>query len=294
MFRAKFRATFRATFRAMLTALALTPLAGAAGAACASDEDIARFVESYLSLTPARALGADGTLQDALCTQAKLARALVPKLGPVVGYKAGLTSPAAQERFGVDAPVHGVLYRDMLLENGASVTASFGAVPMVEADLLMIVGDDAIAEATSPEEVLQHVSALRPFIELPDLALARGEPMTAETLTAMGVGPRLGVMGADIAVTDPAAMAGALASMTVTLTAADGAVLSQAPGTAVLGHPANALLWLMSEGIVLRAGDIVSVGSFGPLFGVAQTGGGASLTYAGLPGDPRITVVFVD
>ncbi|MBU2963135.1 hydratase [Citreicella sp. C3M06] len=281
-------------FRAMLAALALTPLAEAASAACASDDEIAAFVASYLSLSPTKALGIGGDMQDALCTQAKLVAALTPSLGPVVGYKAGLTSQPAQERFGVSAPVHGVLYRDMLLEDGATITASFGAVPMVEADLLMIVADDAIAQATTPEEILQHVSALRPFIELPDLSVAKGEPLTGETLTAMGVGPRLGVMGADIPITDAAAMSAALSSMTVTLRADDGSVLSEAPGAAVLGHPANALLWLMSEGIVLKAGDIVSVGSFGPLIPVGKVGGGAAVQYSGLPGDPQISVSFSD
>ncbi|MBN9887539.1 2-keto-4-pentenoate hydratase [Salipiger abyssi] len=281
-------------FRATLAALAIIPLGGAAFADCASDADIAAFAQSYLSRTPATALGTGGDIADALCTQVKLAELLAQNLGPVVGYKAGLTSKPAQERFGVTAPVRGVLYRDMLLEDGATVASDFGAVPMLEADLLMIVGDDRIAEATTPEEVMRHVSALRPFIELPDLTLAKGEPLTGETLTAMGVGPRLGVMGPEIAVTDPEAMTQALATMAVTLTDADGTVMSEAPGAAVLGHPANALLWLMQDGVKLKAGDIVSVGSFGPLFPIAKAGGGATLHYAGLPDDPEISVRFSD
>ncbi|KAA8609354.1 hydratase [Salipiger aestuarii] len=278
--------------RASIGAFALGAFADAAQAACATQPEIAQFVASYLAREPAAALGAGGTMQDALCTQARLAQALAPELGPVVGYKAGLTSKPAQDRFGVTAPVRGLLYRDMLLHDGASVPADFGAVPMVEADLLLIVADDAIAGATTPEQVLGHISAIRPFIELPDLVLAAGEPMTGVTLTAMGVGPRLGVMGDDIVVTDPALMAQRLADMTVTLTAADGTVLSEAPGRAALGHPANALLWLMSDGVTLKAGDIVSVGAFGPFVPVASAGKGATVRYSGLPGDPAISVSF--
>ncbi len=273
--------------------LAVAP-AGMAMADCATDAEVAAFAARYLAGTPGEALGAGGSLGDALCTQAKLVATLSQEFGPVVGYKAGLTSPPAQERFGATEPVSGVLYRDIFLEDGAEVPAAFGAVPMFEADLILVVGDAAINAATTPAEVLAHVSAVHPFIELPDLALAQGETLDAVTLTAMGVGARLGVIGAGIEVGDPEAMAGALAAMTVTVRGADGATLSEAPGAAVLGNPANAVIWLVSRGIALAPGDRISVGSIGPLLAPAAAGGGASVTYAGLPGDPVVSVTFTD
>ena len=185
-------------------------LAGApvlsAVAECASDEEVAAFVQAHSEKTPAKALGAGGTMEDAVCTQEKLRVALSEKLGPVIGYKAGLTAPATQERFGVSEPVHGVLYRDMMLENPATVPVDFGVRPLFEADLILVIGDAAINKATTPEEAIRHISEVRPFIELPDLMLAEGEPMTGETLTAMGVAPRLGVLGEAIPVDDPDAM----------------------------------------------------------------------------------------
>ncbi|MEW2918985.1 fumarylacetoacetate hydrolase family protein [Ruegeria sp. ANG10] len=259
---------------------------------CATDAQIDQFVQDYLSNTPTAALSADGSMEDALCTQAKIASALEPHLGPIIGYKAGLTSAPAQERFGAAEPVQGVLYRDMMLDDGATVPATWGARPVFEADLVLVVGDAGINQATTPAEVLAHISAIRPFIELPDLTLAEGEPITPVTLTAIGVAPKLGVLGSEISVSDPAAMTQALQDMTVTLRAADGEVLAQAPGAAVLGHPANAALWLMSKGIKFQAGDMISVGSFGPLVPPAKGKGGASVTYAGLPGNPTVSVVF--
>lgn len=270
--------------------VAFSAVAGWAG--CASDEEIAAFVAAYTANTPAKALGAGGSMADALCTQGKLAAALEPHMGPVTGYKAGLTSKPAQERFGVSEPVQGVLYQNMMLEDGAEVVMPWGAVPMVEADLVLVVGDAGINAATTPEEVLAHVSAIRPFIELPDLTLARGEPVTGVTLTAMGVGPKLGVLGAPVAVGDPAAMAAALETMTVTLKDAAGTALVSVPGKAVMGNPANSVLWLMSKGVELKPGDLVSVGSFGPLFPPQKTGGGVSASYQGLPGDPVVSVSF--
>ncbi len=270
--------------------LALT--ATQTAAECASDAQIDRFVQDYLTNTPTVALTPDGSMADALCTQAKLVTAMQPHLGPLIGYKAGLTSKPAQDRFGGSEPVQGILYRDMMLDDGASVSENWGARPVFEADLILVVGDAAINQATTPYEVMEHVSSVRPFIELPDLTLADGEPITPVTLTAIGVAPKLGVLGSEIAVTDPAAMSQDLMGMTVTLSAADGEVLAEAPGTAVLGHPANAALWLMSKGIEFAPGDLISVGSFGPLFPPAKGKGGASVRYDGLPGNPTVSVTF--
>ncbi|WP_170789497.1 2-keto-4-pentenoate hydratase [Ruegeria lacuscaerulensis] len=263
-----------------------------AWAECATDAQVDRFVQDYLSNTPTVALSADGTMQDALCTQAKISAALEPYMGPIIGHKAGLTSKPAQDRFGADEPVQGVLYRDMMVADGATVQLNWGARPVFEADLVLVVGDADINMATTPLEVMQNISAIRPFLELPDLALAEGEPITPITLTAIGVAPKLGVLGSDIPVSDPTAMSQALSDMTVTLRAADGEVLAEAPGAAVMGHPANAALWLISKGIEFQPGDLISVGSFGPLVPPAKGKGGASVSYDGLPGDPTVSVVF--
>lgn len=261
-------------------------------AECASDAEVAAFVEAHAAKTPAKALGAGGSMEDAVCTQGKVRAALSEKLGPVIGYKAGLTSPATQERFGVAEPVHGVLYRDMMLESPATVPAEFGARPLFEADLILVIGDAAINEATTPEEAIRHVREVRPFIELPDLMYAEGEPMTGETLTAMGVAPRMGVLGDPVPVDDPDAMLKTLGDMTVRVENARGEVLAEAQGNVVLGNPVNSILWLASKGIEFKAGDMVSVGSIGPLLPPEKAEGGATVTYQGLGDDAAVSVTF--
>ena len=278
----------------LFAACAVAFAAPAAWAACATDAEIAAFVGSYTSRTPAKALSPGGSMADALCSQAKLAAALTPHMGPVTGYKAGLTSRPAQERFGAGEPVQGLLYENMMLDTGATVKVPWGAVPMVEADLVLVVKEAGINTAGTPEEVLAHTAAIRPFIELPDLALAKGEPVTPVTTTAMGVGARLGVLGPLVPVEDPAAMARMLEEMDVTMHDGAGAVLVQAPGRAVLGNPVNSVLWLRSKGVVFKAGDLISVGSFGPLFPPQKTSGGVRVTYKGLPGNPSVSVSFAD
>lgn len=270
----------------------LIGLGGSALADCATDAEVEAFVADYISGTPAMALSVGGTMDDALCTQKKVAKAVSAHMGPVIGYKAGLTSKPAQDRFGVTEPVQGVLYREMMLPDGAEVSAPWGARPVFEADLILVIGSGAINGARTAAEAMPYISAVRPFIELPDLTFADGEPITGVTLTAIGVAPKLGVLGAEIPVKDPMTMYNALGLMQVILSAADGEVLAKVPGEAVLGHPVNSVLWLMSKGITMKPGDLVSVGSFGPLFPRSKGKGGASVQYIGLPGDPTVSVVF--
>jgi 2-oxo-hept-3-ene-1,7-dioate hydratase len=273
------------------TALAAAA-AGQLWAACATDEEVAAFVAAHAAREPAPALAAGGTMEDARCTARKVRAAMEERLGPVIGYKAGLTSEASMEAFGVEEPVMGVLYRDMMLEDGATVPEAFGARPLFEADLILVVGDAAINEATTREEVMAHVSEVRPFIELPDLMYAEGEPLTGVTITAGGVAPRLGVLGAPVPVDDPAAMVETLGSMTVRVTNAAGEEIVAAPGSVVLGNPVESVLWLMQQGVDLEAGDMISVGSIGPLMPPAKAGGGASVTYEGLGEGATVSVIF--
>lgn len=271
-------------------ALVLSP--AAAFAACATDAEVDAFVAAWEARETTPALAAGGTMEDAACTAGKVRAAMEGRLGPVIGYKAGLTSEGTMKAFGVAEPVMGVLYRDMMLEDGATVPAAFGARPLFEADLILVVADDGINDATTHEEALAHVSEVRPFIELPDIMYAEGEPLDGVTITASGVAVRAGVLGAAIPVEDPAAMAETLASMTVRVVGASGEELAAAPGASVLGNPVESVLWLRSKGVTFAPGDMISVGSIGPLLPTAKAPGGATVTYEGLPGDPSVSVVF--
>lgn len=267
----------------ILALVAATP-----AAACPDAAEVDALAESWLAREPAQAIMAGAEMADALCAQEMLVERLSAEIGEPVGYKAGLTSPATQERFGVSSPLHGVLLQGMMLRDGATVPVGFGARGIVEADLVLVVGDAGINEATTPQEVMEHVAAIHPFIELADLVVAEGEPLDASVIAAIDVGARLGVLGPPLEAT--ADMTDALASMTVRLTDASGATLSEAPGSAVLGHPLEAVTFLTGAGIELEPGDLISVGSFGPPQQPAP--GTLTASYEGLPGSPSVTVTF--
>lgn len=273
-----------------LAVASIVPAAGTASADCPDDATMAALAADILAARPAAAPKV-ATIEDGLCAQDKLVALLSKEWGAPSGYKAGLTSEPAQKAFGVTEPVRGVLFSDMMLEPGTTVSAAFGALPRFEADLVAVVGDAGINQATTPEEVLAHLTAVHPFIELPDLVVAAPSELSGPVITAINVGARYGVLGEAIAVEQGDAFLEALAGMTVTVTDQSGKELASAPGKAVLDHPLNVVLWLRQAGVTFNAGDLVSVGSFGPLL-KPEPGMTATVTYQGLPGDPAISVTF--
>lgn len=262
---------------------------------CPATPQSRQLAADWEAKQPARGLSKDMTMEEAICLREALVAELGRSQGRVVGYKAGLTNKAVQQRFGYPAPVRGTLFEKMMLADGAEVPAKFGARPVFEADLVVEVGDEAINQAKTPAEVLRHVSKIYPFIELPDLVVAEGEPLNGPVITAINVGARLGVLGKPIAPDAAPGMVDALAKMMVTMRDQDGKELGKGPGSAILEHPLNAVVWLAEDlaksGGKLRKGDLLSLGSFTPLV-PPRAGTAITVTYDGLPGNPSVSVRF--
>ncbi len=267
-------------------------------AECLTDAQVQALAGAYAAKTPAANLvglnEADGA-----CTRAKFNALLAQRHGQVIGYKAGLTNPAVQKRFNYDKPTWGVLYQGMLLPHGAAVDAAFGARPLFEADMLVRVKSEAINRAKTPADVLDAIDQVIPFIELPDLMVQAPPQLNGPAINAINVGARLGVVGQPIAVPpyrgERHALLNALRDMTVILSDAAGAELARGQGSDILGHPLNAVVWLAEalrqEGLAMKPGDLISLGSFSPLL-PPKAGSGARVVYHGLPGAMPVSVSF--
>ncbi|MCX7139648.1 MAG: fumarylacetoacetate hydrolase [Proteobacteria bacterium] len=279
-----------------VVAMSLCAFAPGASAACPSEVDTALMAARYAHLQPVPNPPADLKMEDALCGRDVFAGFLAQNYGKVVGYKAGLTNPAVQKRFNYPQPVRGTLFEKMILEDGAEVPAKFGARPVFEADMVMVVKDAGINKAKTPLEALKHIAQIRPFIELPDLVVEDVSKITGPSLTYSNVGARLGVLGKALEVTKATPeLVDALANMTVKMVDQDGKELDSGKGSAILGQPLNAVLWLVKDlnasGIKLKKGDLLSLGSFSKLI-PPKPGTGAKVTYEGLPGTPSVSVRF--
>lgn len=262
--------------------------------ACASvPPQSQQLAANFQAMQPTSGLSKDMTIEEASRIRDGLVGELSASQGKVVGYKAGLTNPAVQKRFGHNSPVRGVLLEKMLLDDGAEVPVKFGAVPFFEADLVVVVKDEGVNQAKTPAEVIKHIASIRPFIELPDLVTAKGQPLSGPIITSINVGARLGVLGKPIAPSPD--MVDALGKMMVVMRDQDGKELAKVPGAAILGHPLNAVVWLAEDmaksGGKLRAGDILSLGSFTPP-NFPKPGMVVTVTYEGLPGNPSVSVRF--
>jgi 2-keto-4-pentenoate hydratase len=267
-------------------------------AACLTDDQAVAMVDNFLdrkpAVTPEAMSEADG-----VCSRTKFNNLIAMHMGKPVGYKAGLTNPAVQKRFNYDKPVRGTLYANMLLEDGTSVDAAFGARALFEADLLVRIKDvDAIKKAKTPMDVLNAIDQVIPFIELPDLVVEAPPKLNGPAINAINVGARLGVMGKVIAVpltrAERFAMHDGLRDMIVTVTDGTGEI-GRGKGSDILEHPLNAVIWLVQdlakENLSLKEGDLVSLGSFSPLF-PPKAGQKAVVNYQGLPGAAPVSVSF--
>lgn len=272
--------------------------ATSAHAACLTDAQVAAMSDHYGAKTPADT--PEGlSAEDGACTRAKFNALQAKRFGKVIGYKAGLTNPAVQKCFNTDQPVWGKLYEGMLLQNGASVPAAFGARPLYEADLLVRVKSAKINHARTPMEVLDAIDQVIPFIELPDLMVQAPPKLNGAGVTAINVGARMGVVGSPIAVpvtrAERYALLDGLRDMQVTLTDANNTLLGGGKGSEVLEHPLNAVVWLagalQKEDITLQPGDLVSLGSFSALL-PPKAGLQVEARYQGLPGAQPVRLTF--
>jgi 2-keto-4-pentenoate hydratase len=232
-------------------------------------EDGAKMAEQFMKKIPIAAIDPNLTLEQAKQVQADFVKALIPSFGEPVGYKAGLTNPAVQRVFGVSHPVRGTLLKNMILKSGSEVPADFGAAPLYEGDFILRVGSERINEAGTPEEALRSIDAAIPFIELPDLSYAKDVKINGPALVAANVGARFGIAGDPIPVEASKGWMDRLKNFKLQILDEKGTVLAEGPGSALMEHPLNAVLWirdsLKAEGKELKKGDLLSLGSLSKL-----------------------------
>ncbi len=264
-------------------------------AACPTDAQVDAYLADFAQRKPSKGFGNDIALEDAECAKRKLTAKLPLYLGSKVGYKAAFTNPALQQRFGVSGPKWGTMFDRNLVDIIAVLPHDFGARPLYEADLIVEVKDAGLADANTPLQALNHIESVVPFIELPDLML-EGQ-FSGNNFIAANVGFRGGVTGAELPVQRTQAFVDAMANMTVVMVdeADQHKELGRGQGSAIMGNPLNAAIWLAKElkkeGIVLKKGDLLSLGGFFPPQ-PAKAGMKVKLQYLGLPGDPAVSVEF--
>jgi 2-keto-4-pentenoate hydratase len=262
---------------------------------CFAADAIQRLAEDYFAKRPMIVASPEMGMTEALRRQEQFVAKLSEKLGKPVGYKVGLVTKEAQQRYGVTSPVRGVLLAQMMLTNNAQVAAAYGVRPILEADLVAIVGDGGINKAGTALDALGHLKEIVAFIELPDNLLATNQRVTGPLLAVVNVGARYGVLGERVRVQATPAFVEALGKMEVTLSDESGKELARERGEMILSNPMQAVLWLVEDlrkaGKQLQPGDILSLGAVKAI--APNPGQTYTVRYNGLPGGPMSVSVRI-
>jgi len=181
--------------------------------------------------------------------------------GQVVGYKIACTNAIAQRQLSVDGPFSGKLLSAFCFNSPARVSAHPFFMRVVEAEFGFRMARDLppVSRRRDREEVAAAVEGVIPGIEIVDSRFDEWTTIGALSLIADNACNAAWIKGA--LVTDWRNID--LAAQAVTLTVND-KIVREGSGSAVLGHPLNALEWLANNlaerGMGLRAGEYVTTG----------------------------------
>ena len=188
---------------------------------------------------------------------------LVPKQGPLVGYKIALTSPQIWEQTGLRGPAYGPIRKKRVFEHKASVRADKWARLGVELEIILTANADVPRPKDKPydkDSIAPYVGEARAGFELIEDRGADYSRLSVPWLV-MDVGwnggsllakPNKNWRNLDLGNLD-----GSIAF--------DGKVVRSGHSGDVLGHCYNSLAWLANKlgehGKTLKKGMIVSTGS---------------------------------
>ena len=182
--------------------------------------------------------------------------------GTIVGQKIGCTNPTAQAEIGIDEPFHGALLSPFLYDSPAIVEAGQYFMLVLEPEIAFRLGADLPADKAPFDRdlIAAAVAEVLPAIEIVDSRYQDWTTAGAALTIADNAANGGWIKGAPAGVIDLLT----LDELPVEI-AVNGTRKAEGVGGNALGHPLNALTWLVHEmarkGQSLKAGDYVSTGT---------------------------------
>ena len=208
----------------------------------------------------------EATMDDAYAIQDAWVRHKLEAGRKVIGWKIGLTSKAMQYALNIDIPDSGVLFADMLFEDGAVIAPDRFIQPRIEAEIAFVMKAPLAGGNVSIFDVLNATDYVTPALEILDTRVLRVDPETRKARTIIDT------------IADNAANAGiVIGGRQMRPDEVDmrwmGAIVSRNAeveetglGAGVLNHPARGVAWLANRlaqyGGGIEPGQIVLAGSF--------------------------------
>ncbi|NNE54577.1 MAG: 2-keto-4-pentenoate hydratase [Flavobacteriales bacterium] len=183
----------------------------------------------------------------------------------VAGHKIGLTSLAVQKQIGVDQPDFGVLYKSSELLSGDSISMNQLMQPRIETEIAFI-----LKKPIPPRAAFDVVAAAIDYgvcsLEIAGSRIAGWDIRIADTVADNASASHY-VLGKEQVPVGKIDLEGCAMRMWI-----NGEVRSEGVGSACLGNPLNAVLWLSDTlhqfGTPLEPGHVVLSGALGPMVAV--------------------------
>ena len=233
-------------------------------ASAARDLDVAERTRVRMGLLSAR--HPTMTLEDAYAIQSSWVAMKTAAGRSPIGWKIGLTSKAMQYALNIDTPDSGVLFDDMLFEDGATIAKDRFIEPRVEAEIAFVMRYPLAGESVRITDVLNATDYVLPALEILDTRILRRDPSTGAGRTVVDT------------ISDNAANAGIVVGgrpmrpdqidlrWAGAIVSRNAQVEETGLGAGVLNHPAQGVAWLARRlaryGGSIEAGQIVLSGSF--------------------------------
>jgi len=183
----------------------------------------------------------------------------------VIGKKIGVTSKPVQDMLGVFQPDFGFLTDAMQFADGATVSLKAAGLmqPRAEGEIAFMLKADLQGPGVTRGDVLAATAWVAPCFEIVD---SRIDDWKIKIQDTVADNASCGVFVVGTQHTDPRALDLAAASMQMWK---NGDPAGSGLGSAVQGHPAEAVAWLANTlgalGIAFKAGELILSGSLAPL-----------------------------
>lgn len=205
-------------------------------------------------------------MDDAYAVQGAWVRKKIAAGRKPIGWKIGLTSKAMQYALNISTPDSGVLFDDMVFEDGSTVPADRFIQPRIEAEIAFIMKAPLKGPGVSVFDVLNATDYVTPALEILDTRILRVDPETKKARTIVDT------------ISDNAANAGIVTGGRImrpdqidirwmgAIVSRNAEVEETGLGAGVLNQPARGIAWLANRlaqyGDGIEAGQVVLAGSF--------------------------------
>ena len=179
----------------------------------------------------------------------------------LVGKKIGLTSFEVQKQIGVDQPDYGILFNDMEILNGQSVSWKDLMQPKAEAEVAFVLNKTLDQNNMTIVDVMRAIDFVLPAIEIPGSRIADWKITLSDTIADNASASHY-VLGSQ-----PVRLENFDSINCGMKLIINGEQVSTGKGSNCLGSPLNAVHWLANKmleiGNPLRKGELILSGALG-------------------------------